>query len=39
MARYQSSEKCSHTVKREELKLKKARVNSGRWRNAKNATA
>ena len=39
MARYHSSEKCSHLVKREELKLKKARVRSGKWRNAKNATA
>ena len=39
MARYQSREKCSHWVKRDELKLNNARVSSGRCRKAKNATA
>jgi hypothetical protein len=39
MARYHPSEKCSHLVKREELKMNKAKVRSGRWRKAKNATA
>src|SRR5690242_13845643 len=39
MARYQSNEKCSQTVKRDELKLKIASVSSGRCRNAKNPTA
>src|ERR1035437_2203189 len=39
MARYHTSEKCSHLVKREELKLKTVSVKSGRWRNAKKATA
>src|SRR4051812_4550479 len=39
MARYQSREKCSQTVKRDELKLKAASVSRGRCRNAKNAMA
>jgi hypothetical protein len=39
MARYQSREKLSQMVKREELKLKAERVSRGRWRNAKKATA
>src|SRR5260370_41016046 len=39
MAPYQASEKCSHLVNFEELKLKSASVNSGRCRKAKKATA
>ena len=37
-AEYQRSEKLSHMVKREELKLKMARISSGRCRN-RNAPA